>query len=174
MLPRPTAFVGAVLVFLLTASLPAGATPAGPFPTITVIGPDCEPVRGIAPGGPLRITYQDVAQSCALGRCSVIHDAPLDAAGIAVRHDGLLVPGRFERTGETCGSHPVWQFSARLPGEGRLFLIDGPNAYEVLVTAPGAGPADKAPDVRPDPVHVDPPDPAGNPREERDASRHDG
>jgi len=142
---RAATLVAVLPVLVLAASPSAWASAAGPFPMIAVVGADCVPVGAIAPGDALRITYQDVAQSCALGLCSVIFDRALDAGGITVRDDAAALDGRFVPTGESCGAHPVWRFDGVLPAGGNLFLVDGPNTTQVRIAAPEGKPPVAAP-----------------------------
>jgi len=120
----------AILVAGILASGQALASAAGPFPQFGILDATCGQAHVIPAGGPLRITYQNVAQSCALQRCSVIFDEPLDASGIKVEWTGnpgkgetKPLEGRFVKTDEICGAHPVWVFEGKVPAEGAILLI---------------------------------------------------
>lgn len=125
-----------LLVAVVLVSGQALASAAGPFPQFGVLDAACGVGNVVPAGGPLRITYQNVAQSCAVQRCSVIHDAPLDASAVRVEWtatpgDGKMTPleGRFVKTGETCGARPVWVFDGTLPARGAIVLIGPGTSY---------------------------------------------
>ncbi len=110
------------VIFILTLSWPVLASAAGPFPEIQVLGPGCEAAGVVPAGGVLRVTFQNVAQSCAGGRCSKLVDAPLDASKMTVKHGDVLLEAVFKLTEEKCDGHPVWAFESPIPGEGSLIL----------------------------------------------------
>jgi hypothetical protein len=125
-----------ILLATLLISGEAVASAAGPFPQFAVLDAACGVGNVVPAGGPLRITYQNVAQSCAVRRCSVIHDATLDAGAVRVAWtatpgDGKMTPleGRFVKTGEACGAHPVWVFQGTIPAKGAIVLIAPGTSY---------------------------------------------
>ena len=149
--PRESAMRSLQLTILLATLLISGvavASAAGPFPQFGVLDAACGVGNVVPGGGPLRITYQNVAQSCAVQRCSVIHDAPLDAGEVRVEWtatpgDGKTTPleGRFVKTGETCGARPVWLFEGAIPAAGAIVLIGPGTSYgtiQIQVKEPAA------------------------------------
>jgi hypothetical protein len=141
-----TLFLAGVLV-----SGQASASTAGPFPQFGVLDAVCGVGTVIPAGEPLRITFQSVAQSCAVQRCSVIHDVPLDASEVHVEWtatpgDGKMTPldGRFLKTGETCGTHPVWAFQGALPARGAIVLTaPGTSCGSIRIQVKGPADADR-------------------------------
>jgi hypothetical protein len=123
------------------------ASAAGPFPQIHIMNETCESVGAIQTEEELRIVFQNVAQSCALTRCTVIMDEPLDASGVTIEQDGARLPGKFVKTEAACDGHPVWRFDGALPKAGRLLLV-GPGtqtSVQIQDMAPPQGPAERAP-----------------------------
>jgi len=110
---------------------PAQASAAGPFPTIDVLGPGCGRAYALPANGELRMTFQNVSQSCAGGRsCSIIQDDPLDGTKVTVSHGETALSGTFKSRGEKCGHRPVWVFEHAVPGSGTMFL-SAPGAATV-------------------------------------------
>jgi hypothetical protein len=121
------AFRRTLHVLTLLCSGLALASAAGPFPQLQIVNEACETIGALAAGDTLRVTYQNVAQSCAGGRCSVLVDEPLDASVVQVQEKGGPVTGVFVSTGQACAGHPVWRFEGALPREGDLALLLSPN-----------------------------------------------
>ena len=124
-----------VLLFILSPAVGLGSA-AGPFPQIQPVDSKCGPAPVVPAGGPLRITYQNVAQSCAVQRCSVIYDEPLDAGDIKVEWTDepqggkrTTLPGAFVKTKETCGARPVWVFDGEVPAKGAVLFVSPKTTY---------------------------------------------
>ena len=119
----PVRFVITItLMFVLALPVASLASASGPFPQIQVLGPGCDAAGEVPARGVLRVTFQNVAQSCAGGKCSNLVDAPLDASEIAVKHGDARLEGKFKPSGEKCSQHPVWAFDKTIPLQGGLTL----------------------------------------------------
>lgn len=130
------------LVAMLLSPANAAATPSGPFPTITVLGPACEPAHVLPAASQVRLTFENVSQSCAGQQCYVIQADPIDATAIEVRHNDVLLEGHFKRTDEKCGQRPVWVYSLPVPASGTL-MFSSLRAAAVHLTIT----AEKTPEV---------------------------
>ncbi len=125
-----------VVVTILLLCSQALASAAGPFPQIQLVDAACQRAYAVPPNGPLRITYQDVAQSCAGQRCHVIYDKPIDASEMKLEwaadpQGGERTPlaGTFVKSKEMCEGRPVWTFQGKMPEKGGILFVSPRTSY---------------------------------------------
>ncbi len=119
----------------------AAATPSGPMPTLTTVGPHCGSEQPI--DGDLELTYTVREQSCAPGGlCSQISSTPRSARFMRVHLRGCegYVPGRFETAGRRCDGAPVWRFTGRIPSGAQISIRgEGASFGWLSTTGPATG-----------------------------------